>query len=383
MQAKNKIKKIKFFPILSTIIWYTNIVALILLLSSLLVPYISPEKTTLPAFIGLGFPIILVINICYLVLWIIFQKWKLALISFIVICLCGKPISTYFTFSISSKEVPADAIKILSYNVAAFNWKLSENDLKENECLKFIKDSGADIVCMQEYLVLKTNKTKSLKVDPTIKKILKDYPYYKIVNPTESQSNYVYGLACFSKYPIVESKELSVGSKNNGITLYRINVNGKIISLLNNHLESNKITSEDKALYRKFFKQEESTLAIFDDVAHNIQSRLGVAYKKRSKQADLVAEQIKLEEKETDGIVVCGDFNDTPISYTYQTVRGNLKDAFLETGKGVGVTYNKNKFLFRIDFILHSDNIKSYNFTVGKTKASDHYPVWTHLEMPK
>lgn len=345
--------------------------------------YISPQKTTIFAYFGLGFPIILIVNIAYLILWIAFQKWKLAIITFIALCLCWKPISTYFAFSVSKKEVPTNSIKLLSYNVAAFDWKLSEKDLKENKCLEYIKDSGADIVCMQEYLVLKTNRTKSLKVDPTIKEILKDYPYYKVVNPTVKQSNYIYGLACFSKYPIVDSREISTGSTVNGSAVYRINVNGKIISLINNHLESNRITSEDKALYRKLFKQEESTLAIFDDVARNIQSRLGIAYKKRSKQADLLAEQIKIERDETDGLIVCGDFNDTPISYTYNTVKGNLKDAFLETGKGVGITYHENNFLFRIDFILHSENIKAHNFTIGKTKASDHYPVWTYLEMPE
>lgn len=383
MQAKNK-KRIEFLPILATIVWITNIIALVLLLASLLTPYVSSEKTTIFAFIGLGFPIILLINIAYLVLWIIFQKWKLTLITAIALCLCWKPISTYFAFSASSKEVPTDAIKILSYNVKAFDWKLSGEDFEKNECLKYIEESGADIVCMQEYLVFKTNASKKLKIDPTIRRIMKDYPYYKIVNPTESQSNYIYGLACFSKFPIENTYEISLGSKSNGMTLYHINIRGKVISLVNVHLESNKITSEDKALYRKLFKNQESTLAIFDDVARNMQSRLGVAYKKRSRQADIIAEYVEAEKAKTDGIIICGDFNDTPISYVYQTVKGDLKDSFLETGTGTGITYHENKFLFRIDFILHSENIKAYNFKVDKkTKASDHYPVWTYLEMPK
>lgn len=383
MQVKNKIKDIKFFPILATIVWYTNIVALVLLLASTISPYISPTKTTFFAYLGLGFPIVLVINIAYLALWVAFRKWKLALISFVALCLCWKPISTYFAFSTSSKKAPTTAIKLLSYNVAAFDWKLSAKELETNKCLEYIKNSGADIVCIQEYLVWKKNKSNIMQIDPTIKKVLKAYPYYKIVNPTSIQSEYIYGHACFSKYPIISARELPIDSKGNGVTLYKLNVNGKHISLFNNHLESNKITSEDKALYRKLFKQEESTLAVFDDVARNIQSRLGAAYVKRSKQADVVAEQIKIEEKESDGVIVCGDFNDTPISYTYNTIKGNLKDAFLETGKGVGITYHENKFLFRIDFIFHSQNIKAYNFTIDKTKASDHYPVWTYLELPK
>ena len=80
------------------------------------------------------------------------------------------------------------------------------------------------------------------------------------------------------------------------------------------------------------------------------------------------------------GIIVCGDFNDSPISYTHRVVGEGLNDAFVESGNGFGISYNQNHFYFRIDNILLSKNLKSYRCTVDNTiKSSDHYPIWCYV----
>ena len=92
-----------------------------------------------------------------------------------------------------------------------------------------------------------------------------------------------------------------------------------------------------------------------------------------------VAEEIK--KIDTDYVLVCGDFNDTPISYAHRTIQGPLKDAYAASGCGVGVTYNENFFWFRIDNILHSANMKAINCTVDMVRYSDHYPLWCYLQL--
>ena len=80
------------------------------------------------------------------------------------------------------------------------------------------------------------------------------------------------------------------------------------------------------------------------------------------------------------GVIVCGDFNDSPISYTHRVVGEGLNDAFVESGNGFGISYNQNHFYFRIDNILLSKNLKSYRCTVDNTiKSSDHYPIWCYV----
>lgn len=374
---KNKNRNLRYYLII--LVWSTNAIALVLLLLSLLAPVVSPTTTTVFSYIGLAFPIILFINICYLILWIVFMKWRLAAISGLALLVCWNPISTYITLHTKTKDVPSSTIKLLSYNIRVFNWDIVKNKPK-SPIIDYIRDSEADIVCLQEFVAGK-KKSKHLFNANEIKKMLKHYPYHNITALNRSTSNYVYGLACFSKYPIISAEEIPFHSKDNGSVLYKINVNGKIISVINNHLESNRITAEDKKLYKKLFK-ENIGVSVLDDVAHNIRSRLGIAYRVRSAQADTIAEYVKRQEK-SDGTIVCGDFNDTPISYAYRTIKGNLIDSFKSTGKGVGITYHENNFLFRIDFIMHSENIKSYNCTVEKIKDSDHYPIWTYLELPK
>jgi len=77
------------------------------------------------------------------------------------------------------------------------------------------------------------------------------------------------------------------------------------------------------------------------------------------------------------GVIVCGDFNDSPLSYAHRVIGKELDDAFVQSGNGFGISYNQNHFYFRIDHILLSKNLESYQCTVDKTiKSSDHYPIW-------
>jgi endonuclease/exonuclease/phosphatase family metal-dependent hydrolase len=81
-------------------------------------------------------------------------------------------------------------------------------------------------------------------------------------------------------------------------------------------------------------------------------------------------------------MIVCGDFNDTPSSYAYRTVRGDLKDAFMESGNGISTTYAGKIPFQRIDYILHDESFSSYNYKVIKETITDHYPVSCYLSVP-
>jgi endonuclease/exonuclease/phosphatase family metal-dependent hydrolase len=202
------------------------------------------------------------------------------------------------------------------------------------------------------------------------------YPYYYHL-PLVHYSKYTVGMAIFSKYPILKSWKMHYDSSFNGSTVHEIDVNGEKVTVVNNHLESFKLTMEDRTKYEDFIKNINADT--FDGLKETIQRKLGSAFLIRAEQADIVAEEIR--NLEGDYIIVCGDFNDTPVSYSYRTVRGSLIDSFEESGNGFGITYNQNFFWFRIDHILHSANMKSSRATVNKFAASDHYPLWCYLEM--
>lgn len=356
----------------------TNILAVILLALSVSAWIIVPSKTTIVAYLGLAFPLILALNIAFLVVWIIFFRWAYVLVQLVVLLFCWTPISTYFPMHSKTKQVPEKSIKILSYNVRGFNW-LTGKKAKKNPIFDYILSTDADIVCLQEVAIYPTKNRYNIISEGELNNIMKKYPYHSIVRLGNSNSKHIYGIACYSKYPILKTIPIPIESTFNGSAMFEIKVDYNTINLINNHLESNRITAEDKKLYKDFFNSKTKDKDAISEVTSNIQDRLGVAFKTREKQVNSIRKF--LEKQELRPTIICGDFNDTPISYAYYTMKGNLIDSYANTGFGQGITYHENKFWFRIDYIFHSAHFQSYNCTVDKVKYSDHYPIWTYLKL--
>jgi endonuclease/exonuclease/phosphatase family metal-dependent hydrolase len=102
------------------------------------------------------------------------------------------------------------------------------------------------------------------------------------------------------------------------------------------------------------------------------------AFIKRARQADMLAEKIS---ESPYPVIICGDFNDTPVSYTYKKIKSSLSDSFMEAGSGIGSTYSKIFPSFRIDYSLHESNMKAIYTERVRLKLSDHYPVLTYLRL--
>jgi endonuclease/exonuclease/phosphatase family metal-dependent hydrolase len=360
-------------------VFATNIIAIVLLLLSLLAWPVAPSRMTFIACMGLIFPVTLFINVAYLILWSVFLRWKYAVIQLVVILACWQPISACFPVHLETgeKDIPENRIKILTYNVRGFNW-LTGDEARKNPILEYVVQQNADIVCFQEFAVATQKKKNNIISEQELNGIMKDYPYHSIVplgKLGKSNKSYLYGIACYSKFPITESLKIPLQSVYNGSVIHKLEIQRRTVSLVINHLESNRLTTEDKKLYRDFLKTRDRES--FDEMASTLHNRLGTAYRIRESQVNLV--RTFMDRQETDATIVCGDFNDTPISYAYHTMKGNLVDAYANTGFGQGITYHENYFWVRIDFILHSLAFQSYNCTVDKVKYSDHYPVWTYL----
>jgi endonuclease/exonuclease/phosphatase family metal-dependent hydrolase len=269
--------------------------------------------------------------------------------------------------------VPEDAVKVLTYNVKGFDMK---NHTKENPnpTLNYIIDCDADIVCIQEFTTIEGNDKllSKAKVD----KALSKYKYKSVV-PLRKAGKVTTGIAVYSKYPIKKSQQIKYDSSFNGSAVHILDIKGKKVALVNNHLESFKLTAEDRDSYSSFLKNINS--ATFEDFKQSAGKKLGPAYRIRAKQAYKVAKEI--DGLDAEYVIVCGDFNDTPVSYAHRKIQGNMLDAYAESGRGYGISYNQNFFWFRIDNIIHSKNIKSYNCTIDKVDYSDHYPVWCYLSL--
>lgn len=354
-------------------IFGTNIVVILLLFCSLFAWKVSPMHTNFFSYVGLAFGFILFANVFYLLFWAFFGKWKLALVSFTALLICYKPILVFFPVHFSPEKTPEGCIKILTYNVQGLGNEYLRG-AEEHPILDYIVKTDADIVCLQEYMVSKTGKSMITQRD--VDRILNKYPYRSVTGLEASGKYHIFGLACFSKFPIENTQEIVFESSYNGAATYTIGIHGKKVTVVNVHLESNRISAEDKRLYSDFLQNRDSIK--FDDITSNIRKRLGRAYQQRAAQVEKVKRHAaKLH---NDATILCGDFNDTPISFAYGKMKKGLLDAYAETGNGPGITYDQDFFLFRIDYVMHSENLKAYGTKVGGVKYSDHYPLQTHLK---
>lgn len=349
---------------LGGILLVINLCMVVLLLICAYSPYINPVAHPVVSCAGLAFPAFLIVNLLFFIFWLVVYR-KYALLSLAAfICSIGA-IRTYMPINLFADTVPAGAIKVLSYNTMAFEKNRANTKDNPNPVLEYLKNSNADIICLQEYIV--GGRLKKKDVDDA----LRDYPYkhyYKI-----SASN---GLGCYSRFPILSAQPVKYASLNNGSIAYKMEVKGDTLLVINNHLESNKLTERDKEVYRDMMKGPDK--AKVSQGSRLLIKKLAEASVIRAPQADSIASLIA--GYKGDGVIVCGDFNDSPISYAHRVIGEKLNDAFVQSGNGLGISYNQNHFYFRIDHILLSKNLKSYQCTVDNTiKSSDHYPIWCYV----
>lgn len=341
-----------------------NLCMVVLLLICAYSPYIDPVAHPVLSCAGLAFPAFLVVNLLFLIFWLVIYR-RYALLSLLgLVCSIGA-IRTYMPVNLFASSVPEGVIKVLSYNTMAFEKDRANTKESPNPVLEYLRNSDADIICLQEYIV--GGRLQKKDVDYA----LRAYPYkhyYKI-----SGAN---GLGCYSRYPILSAHPVKYASPNNGSIAYEMDVNGDTLLVVNNHLESNKLTEKDKEVYREMMKDPDKKKVSYG--SRLLVKKLAEASAIRAPQADSVARVVAAYKG--DGVIVCGDFNDSPISYAHRVAGEGLNDAFVQSGNGFGISYNQNRFYFRIDHILLSKNLKSYRCTVDKTiKSSDHYPIWCYV----
>ena len=162
--------------------------------------------------------------------------------------LCYSQLRTYLPLNFHTTELPEGSIKLLSYNIMGFDGAYNKDG--KNPILTYLKESNADILCLQEYT---SDESPRHLTQKDIEREWKDYPYRRI-NVVGSGSGYTNRIACYSRFPILSARVLDYASSYNGSVLYELKLNEDTITLINNHLESNKLTKEDRGMYEDMIK---------------------------------------------------------------------------------------------------------------------------------
>ncbi len=198
---------------------------------------------------------------------------------------------------------------------------------------------------------------------------------YHYISPTAGNDYEAYGMAIFSRYPIVASGHLPDHQYGvNRIIYVDIDKKGKIFRVYNVHLRSFGFQKEDY----DFIKSPSKTIEKDAASTKRIGARLKHAFTARSAQAEALREHSRACQTP---YLIAGDFNDTPLSYAVNKVSAGLQNAFREKGRGWGVTYNGDFPNFQIDYILSTKEFKVHHYQIIKAKLSDHYPVWADFQL--
>ncbi len=324
---------------------------------------LSPAVFPLPNVIGIAYEWLLIVNVFFVVFWLLTAHKSWAVLSVIALLCSVGAIRRTIRFSEGEQAVTGKEITILSYNTHCLGF--DNTKAKDNPILQYIKQQDADVVCLQEFVAYKNNLFFTLLA---IKQYL-DYPY-SYIDFKQYKGKRRYGLAIFSKYPLINKQTLRYESSTNISNRCDIVLGNDTLRLFTNHLQSNRLEKDDV--------QPEN----MQQTADNVSSKLFSAAKYRAAQARFLRDEIR---QSPYPVVVCGDFNDVPVSYTYRTISKGLNDAFLVNNAWqLGHTFDKSGLGVRIDYILYDKQLSSYDFSVDKTnKLSDHYPITCTLVLPQ
>ena len=343
----------------------TVIVMLLVGYSDRLYPADHPILSTL----GMTFPLFLIVNMAFLFFWLLF-KWTKSWIPVAGFLLAYVPISIYMPIH-PANTIGDDDLLVVSYNVCSYggNFKYDNGFEKVRD---YLKQHEADIVCVQE------------DIDTWRRYVKQEYEKVFAYNDTAVIANHAKSfnaLGIHTQYPILRRERISYESSSNGSVAWWLKVNGDTVIVVNNHFESCHLDSTDRRQYRQILHGEMARDSVRNE-SQLLLVKLAEANANRCKQIDAVLEYVGQHSQYP--VIVCGDFNDNPISYSRHAMSQQLTDCYVTAGNGIGLSYNQKAFSFRIDHIFCSSHFTPSLCKIdGKMDASDHNPVLCWLKMSR
>jgi len=338
-------------------------------------PYIDPHFFWPIAFIGIAYPILLLVNLLFVVFWL-FRKPRFAFIAFVPIVLGWGAFTKNMGFAketLMEKPDDTSTFRLMSYNVHMFR-SFDETKKVDNKrkILEIFTEVSPDIICIQEFYTRKKGK------DDIRQALIKELGYsHHYFQPVAHNDYDAYGIAIFSKYPIKKTGTLPINVNKkivNRVLYADIQKNGKMLRVYNVHLQSIGFKERDYEFIKNISTNMDEELAS----TKRIGGRLKNAFIKRSEQVNLLYEHIRKCEIP---YVVAGDFNDTPLSFSVNKIAGEMQNTFVRKGRGWGVTYNGDFPNFQIDYIMASKDFEVTGYKIIHKKLSDHFPIWSDLKL--
>ena len=315
----------------------------------------NPVGHTASAMLVYVLPLLIAANIVMLIYWLIMRHWIICSLPAITILSCIPYLGTLYQLRPIPDDNPTqDNFKIATYNVARFGREAAS--FIAHDILAEMKRERVDILCLQEY----NNEVGDVKNTD----IYKDFFPYHATGMAD--------MVIFSRYPIKTSKTMEFEQTNNSAMWADVDIKGKKIRVINAHLET---TGFNRTLHQAGKMIQRGQTVETNSLINAIYGNYTLGMIIRAGQATMVANEVRNSDLPC---IVCGDFNDVPYSFVYNTMLGNMVDGFKECGSGFMNTFRGNKKV-RIDYIFHDKELKGVKYYKLPMTYSDHFPIFMQL----
>ena len=358
--------------------------AIILLVVCTLLSYsaviVNPDVFPLPALAGIAFPYLLMVDVVFTLLLILAKK-RSAIVMILLLAVGYKFIQSTVQLNplhyIDDFDENDESFSIMTFNVRLldrYKWIKGKADTR-TKIFEFLKYESPDITCFQEFY---NNAGDSITNEDIIRDLLQAKYIARDYNPSDTLHNTNKGYRIFSQFPLANVTPI-FDTTDNLIGIYAdTDFRGHKARIFNFHLRSIKLGYDDYDFIDQIQTKNNSEQV---SGIMNIYRKLRKAYALRVSQAAMLR---KLIDESPYPVVLCGDFNEPPVSYCYNKILGkDLVDAFCQSGTGWGGTIMVKLFSFRIDYIFHSPQIESRSFSTHHENLSDHYSVSCKLKFIK
>ena len=396
--------------LINIIAFPATIVLAILLMLSGFVPTISPETNSWLPLLGLAFPVFFVLMVLAFFYWLVQGKWR-SLFALSCLLLNLGQASLYIQWNDENAgakgavnvsngkedkedgggpidkemlDMNAKLLKVITYNAQLFGLYQNESSLDivnteympaMDSFLRVLKAENADVVCLQEVYA----KAGGLKALARFLKAEGGFDYSQTYTLSDRRP---YGMIVLSKYLIKRWKPLSLGTNTGNMAMwvdieipseYKFLRNARI-RIYNLHLQSFRFAKKDYEVMQKQTQQKEIDM----EGSKGIITRLRLGYQRRAQQVGIVKQSVLDCDFPK---VICGDFNDIPVSYSYRQLSAGMRDAFVEAGRGLETTYKGSMPSFRIDYLLFDNPMRAVSYRSIKEVPSDHKLLVTELQV--
>ncbi len=363
-------RKSRWLILLDLVSQLLSVVVAVAGVLTFIAPYIHPGGLWIFPVLALAAPVVYLMVVLFALYWIVRWRWRWASVMLLLVVIGLFKMSLFFRPEVrrvydETECQPKGAIRFMTYNIRQFYTDDGHNSA--DSLLRFIEEAAPDIVCLQEFNPVLAQNADGYSA------FMENYPY---VSGGAQEDPRTAPLAIFSKYRILHSGLIRGEVQDETIreSIWAdLRIGNDTVRIFNNHLHSTAITADDNEFITNHRYITDSAR---EDKIRSIVRRFRQNSILRAAEADSLAVAIATTPHAR---IVCGDFNDTPMSYVYRTMAYGLRDAFRECGRGYSYTFRGFFNTLRIDYVLVSEAFEPLTYEVPAVDWSDHRPVVVQL----